>query len=42
MPRCPKCGRFIGKSRNKNYSYECNFCDEDFYSFEVKYGRGQR
>lgn len=32
---CPRCGRFMGKSRNKNYDYECNFCDEDFFSCEI-------
>ena len=36
---CPHCGRHLAKSKlqNKGYSYECEHCDEDFYSVEVIY-----
>ncbi|MBP6661904.1 MAG: hypothetical protein KA172_02335 [Paludibacter sp.] len=32
---CPKCGRPALKSQNKEYSFQCYACDEDFYRFEV-------
>lgn len=32
---CPHCGRLLLKSNIKDYSYQCNVCDEDFYKFEV-------
>lgn len=33
--KCPKCGRRLCKSDNEDYSYQCWYCDEDFYSIEV-------
>jgi ribosomal protein L37AE/L43A len=32
---CPHCGRPLKKSRNKEYAFECQNCDEDFYEIEV-------
>jgi ribosomal protein L33 len=32
---CPKCGRPVLKSQNRDYTFKCNACDEDFYRFEV-------
>lgn len=32
---CAKCGRPVLKSQNREYTFECNACDEDFYRFEV-------
>ena len=34
MRKCPHCGRHILLSDTKGYSFQCLFCDEDFYSFE--------
>lgn len=36
-PRCPFCGRALRKSQVDGYAWECKVCDEDFYTFEVKY-----
>lgn len=33
---CPKCGRAMGFSPIPEYTFYCNDCDEDFYSFEAK------
>ncbi len=32
---CPKCGRPVLKSQNREYIFQCNACDEDFCRFEV-------
>jgi NADH pyrophosphatase NudC (nudix superfamily) len=32
---CPKCGRPVVKSKNKEYTFQCYNCDEDFCRFEV-------
>lgn len=31
---CPHCKKPVTKSENPEYSWECNYCDEDFYDFE--------
>ena len=31
---CPHCNKPVTKSENPEYSWECNYCDEDFYDFE--------
>jgi peptide subunit release factor 1 (eRF1) len=33
---CNKCGNKVKKSKNKKYSFECNYCDEDLFEFETK------
>lgn len=33
---CPLCHGPVFKSDNREYSYQCFQCDEDFYRFEVK------
>jgi len=32
---CPKCGRPVLKSQNRDYTFQCNVCDEDFCRFEI-------
>jgi len=32
---CPHCGRPVLKSQIKDYSFQCNNCDEGFYKFEI-------
>ncbi len=32
---CKKCGNIVRKSDLKNYSYQCDYCDEDLYEFET-------
>ena len=32
---CPKCGRPVVKSKNKEYTFQCYNCEEDFCRFEV-------
>lgn len=32
---CPHCGRPVVKSHNRNYVFQCFFCDEDFFRCEV-------
>jgi len=32
---CSKCGRPVLKSQNRDYTFQCNACDEEFYRFEV-------
>ena len=34
LRKCPHCGRHVLLSDTKDYSLQCLFCDEDFYSFE--------
>lgn len=33
---CPRCGSPVFESSIEDYTAQCLFCDEDFYSFEVK------
>lgn len=35
LPVCPKCGKRLIPSDNPEYVWQCDECDEDFYSFEV-------
>lgn len=37
--RCRKCGRPLLLSELDDYTYQCLFCDEDFYSIEAKNGK---
>jgi hypothetical protein len=32
---CPKCKGLLTKSALKDYAYDCNHCNEDFYKFEA-------
>ncbi len=32
---CRRCGHPVYKSDNPKYSYQCFYCDEDLYEFEV-------
>ena len=34
--KCPHCGYNLVKSDNKEYDYQCFYCDEDFYDCEVQ------
>ena len=34
MRKCPHCGRHVLLSDMRDYSFQCLFCDEDFFSFE--------
>jgi len=33
---CRRCGGPLYKSELPQYAYQCFFCDEDFFSFEVE------
>lgn len=33
---CRRCGHPVYESDNSEYSYQCFYCDEDLYSFEVR------
>jgi len=33
---CPKCGAVLARSEVEGYTWSCEFCDEDFYGFEVE------
>lgn len=33
---CPHCGKMVIPSSLEDYTFYCEDCDEDFYSFEVK------
>lgn len=33
---CPKCGTPLTRSDNKDYTWQCFYCDEDFGSFDEK------
>lgn len=35
MYSCPKCWWELVKSQSDWYVYDCKFCDEDFYFFEL-------
>lgn len=35
LPSCPKCGHRLVPSDNAEYVWQCNECDEDFYSCEI-------
>ena len=35
MAKCPRCNRVLTKSQVPDYTYSCDYCDEDFYKFEV-------
>ena len=34
---CNRCGHLLYPSVVDGYAYECRHCDEDFYTFEVRY-----
>ena len=34
---CNRCGHLLYPSTTNGYTYACRQCDEDFYSFEVRY-----
>lgn len=38
---CRRCGQPVYESDNPEYSYQCFYCDEDLYSFEVTEQDGQ-
>jgi len=34
--KCPKCGGMMDISDNQEYAFQCEHCDEDFYTIEVR------
>lgn len=32
---CPHCGRRLSGSHAEDYAFQCKYCGEDFYSYEV-------
>jgi len=36
--RCRRCNAIVLRSDSEDYTYQCLFCDEDLYTFEVYTG----